>query len=291
MSSDIRVLAPAKINIGLRVLPVRKDGFHGIESVFLRIPLYDILTVRRQGFGKNTCVVECEGMVLPEDNTLTKAYSAFCKITGVTDSVFVYLEKKLPAGAGLGAGSSDAASLVNALEKIFDTELTVADRMQIASVTGSDVFFFMDSHAMQTGCAVVSGRGEIVEAIPSRQDLFFVMICPEVHSSTKEAYHLVDQWYAPTWPWSGPVMSALAEEFTRSVRDWNFLNSFTEPLAERYPVIEEALQDLMRGGAGFVQMSGSGSAVYGVFDSSAASKNALLMLDKKWKRCFEFASV
>lgn len=290
MSFNVRVKAPAKINIGLRVLPPRKDGYHGIESVFQRIPFYDILNISQSSVKGRKCIVDCDGVKLPENNTITMAYNAFCELTGFSDSVYVHLEKHIPLGAGLGGGSSDAAALVNALEQVLKINLSKDDRRTIAGTVGSDVFFFLDKDAMNQGCAVVSGRGEEVIAFPCRKDVFFVLICPDVHSSTKEAYQLVDAWYGSEWKWSGLEQVALVDEYNLCVRSWRFINSFAEPLKARYPEIGTALQDLRQAGAAFVQMSGSGSAVYGVFDLSAQAENAFLMLCKKWKRCYSFAS-
>lgn len=290
MSYDVRVVAPAKINIGLRVLPVREDGYHGIESVFQRIPFYDILYVEQTDCTGFNCIVNCEGIDLPKDNTLVLAHSAFCKIANVAGSVSVCLEKHIPAGAGLGGGSSDAAALVDALERIHNVFLSWQDRMRIASMVGSDVFFFLCPEAMELGCAVVSGRGEKIEPFSVRQDLFFVLVCPEIHSSTKEAYQLVDGCCAPEWLWSGPDFLSLVEEYNKDVRAWTFVNSFEKPLAKCFPQIKCALQDLEDVGALYTQMSGSGSAVFGVFDSCATADNAAFVLRKKWKRCYVFAS-
>ncbi|MBR5866344.1 MAG: 4-(cytidine 5'-diphospho)-2-C-methyl-D-erythritol kinase [Spirochaetaceae bacterium] len=290
MSYDMRVKAPAKVNIGLRVLPGREDGYHGIESVFQCVPLYDVLYVKQTADFGCGCTVSCDGMTLPEENTLTLAYKAFSDVAGVSKPINVCLEKHIPAGAGLGGGSSDAAALVNALEYMYNVSLSIEDRWNIASKVGSDVFFFLSPEAMKSQCALVSGRGEIVKAFPSRQDLFFVLICPEVHSSTKDAYCLVDNWYAPDWLWSGPAYSSLVDEYNSDVKSWSFINSFETPLVKRFSQIGEALQDLKNAGAEYVQMSGSGSAVFGVFESSVLADNAAFDLRKKWKRCYSLIS-
>ena len=290
MSFNVRVEAPAKINIGLRVLPSRKDGYHGIESVFQRIPFYDILTISYSSVIGRKCIVDCNKMLLPENNTVALAYKAFCELTGFSDSVYVHLEKHIPAGAGLGGGSSDAAALVNALEQVHGEILTNVQRKAIAAAVGSDVFFFLDKEAMNQGCAVVSGRGEELNAFSARKDIFFILICPDVHSSTKEAYQLVDAWYGSEWKWSGLQLASLVEEYVSCVKNWRFINSFEEPLKVRYPEIGTAIKDLQHAGAAFVQMSGSGSSVYGVFDLSAKADEAFLMLCKKWKHCYLFAS-
>ena len=291
MLCDVRVLAPAKINIGLRVLPARADGYHGIESIFQTVSFYDKLALQRTGDSGKNCFVQCNGMLLPEKNTLTSAYEVFCEVTGVTESVEVYLEKNIPSGAGLGGGSSDAASLINALDAVYGTKLTLDQKRYIAGKVGSDVFFFAEcDDVTKPFVALVEGRGEIVSPIVPRQDLFIVLISPEVHSSTREAYRLVDQWYSPDWEWNSCSVNQLESIYNNPVETWSFVNSFTAPLVRQYPLIGECLQDLKDVGASFAQMSGSGSAVYGIFTSKNSANCAFLKLRKKWKRCYTFAS-
>ena len=291
MLCDVRVLAPAKINIGLRILPARTDGYHGIESIFQTVPLYDKLALQRTGVKGRQCYVVCDGMILPEKNTLTSAYEVFCEVTGISESVKVRLDKSIPSGAGLGGGSSDAASLINALDAVYGTHLTMSQKRYIAGKVGSDVFFFVECSDVTTPfAALVQGRGEMVSPILPRQDLFFVLICPDVHSSTKEAYSLVDQWYSPDWKWDSIPAKGLETAYKAPVDTWGFVNSFTPPLVQRYPLIRQGLQDLHATGASYTQMSGSGSAVFGVYSSKEAADCAFLKLREKWKRCYTFAS-
>ena len=114
MLTEISVSAPAKINVGLKVLPVRGDGFHSIESIFQTVGLYDELTVKLiDGFGH--CEVSCADIVLPKKNTIESAYKAFSEVYDKIKSVSVFLKKGIPSGGGLGGGSSDAAAFVRAL--------------------------------------------------------------------------------------------------------------------------------------------------------------------------------
>ena len=116
MRTEICVTAPAKINIGLHVLPGCVNGFHRIESIFQTVTLFDTLVVRASE--KNGCVVDCEGMELPSDNTILSSYNAFRSVTGMDDfGVHVALEKRIPSGGGLGGGSSDAERYQNVYAK------------------------------------------------------------------------------------------------------------------------------------------------------------------------------
>ncbi len=292
MPLDICVKAPAKVNIGLKVLKKgTADAYHNIESIFQTIDFCDELRVR--AIPKKECVVHCPQMNLPVENTLTKTYSAFSSEVGIDFGVEVELNKKLPAGGGLGGGSSDGAALLKALSELSKIPLTKSLSDSVASKVGSDVFFFLQSGFFENGrgCALVSGRGEVVKKIEPRSDLIFLLILPELHSSTLEAYSLVDKAYETGFYDSKikneelffPEFSEAKSIYCGSVSEWRFSNSFTPVLSKKYPVIDAALQDIIDTGALWADMSGSGSTVFGVFESSLAANEALKKCQKKWK--------
>jgi 4-diphosphocytidyl-2-C-methyl-D-erythritol kinase len=287
--SYIRVLAPAKINIGLRVLPVRGDGYHAIESIFQTVSLFDTLMVRRTGEQARRCTVECAEMDLPEHNTLTKAYQGFCEASGVCGDIEVKLHKGIPSGSGLGGGSSDAAFLLRALDSLFGTNLPHSILMEIAAGVGSDVFFFLCCDANGSAAAIVTGRGEEVSPIKARK-LPLVLICPAVHSSTAEAYRLVDE-YAENDTQVYPACIDIEQMYQNDTVDWAFVNSFTKPLCCKYTKIAEAMVDLQNAGACYVQMSGSGSSVFGVFDSEFAACCGAAQLVNKWQSCYALSTI
>jgi 4-diphosphocytidyl-2-C-methyl-D-erythritol kinase len=302
MLESCRVLAPAKVNIGLNVFPRAENGYHNIESVFQTVPLCDVLVAERKK-GAHGCSISCEGMELPKENTLTAAYTAFCAESGECEGVHVSLEKRIPHGAGLGGGSSDAASFVFALEKLFDVDLDSAALARIAGSVGSDVFFFLLASAPtrnvpggviettgyaagRNGCAIVTGRGQNVRSIAAREDIFFVLVCPDVHVSTKEAYSLLDDCYKMGYAVMVPPLSALEKMYRADAESWRFVNSFTEPVSRKFPRIGQALVDVAATGALFADMSGSGAAVFGVYPSREKAHNAFLLLNKSWERCY-----
>ncbi len=288
MSFDVCVKAPAKVNIGLKVLRKRADGFHNIESIFQTLDFTDELNVRR--IPQKECVIHCSQMRLPLENTLTKTYSAFCAETNIDFGVEVELNKVLPAGGGLGGGSSDGASLLKALADLSEIKLTDSLANAVAEKVGSDVFFFLHSGLFEKGrgCALVSGRGEIVEAIEPRTDLSFVLIFPGIHSSTPEAYSMVDEAYESGFYDSKkglefPDFPELKRFYYGLIGAWKFANSFTPVLTNKYPLIGEAIRDILECGADWADMSGSGATVFGVFGSELAAKQAVLKCQKKWK--------
>lgn len=281
MEREISGWAYAKVNFGLRVLPKRADGFHGIESIFQTVDLYDELTLTTTD--EKGCVVHCSDMELPENNTLTKAYNAFCKVVRCeVPGVRVELKKGIPSGGGLGGGSSDAAALTRMLERLCNVRLSDSELDNIAAETGSDVFFFMHCDERGRGCALVSGRGEVVKKIHGRDDLFLLLIFPEVSSSTKEAYALVDEALACGNVLISPEFDELELVYRRPPENWTFINTFTPVISAKYKDIGRAIEALRALGCEYAEMSGSGSTVFGIFSSRQEAESAVKELTGSW---------
>lgn len=285
MLKELRVFAPAKINLGLKVLPKRSDGFHDLESIFQTVSLKDELIVQAEK-GSGKCTVVCDSMVLPEKNTITMAYDAFYKVTECEKyDVKVTLIKHIPAGGGLGGGSSDAASFIQALEKIHGIKLAGKQLDSIASVVGSDVFFF--THCDSTGqcCAIVTGRGERVREIPRRQDLVIVLVFPDVHSSTKEAYSLVDELLEVKKDDFYPPLETLESIYASHPSTWTLKNTFTDALQLKFPEVGQALKKLRSTDPLYSEMSGSGSTIYGIYASWEEAEKAAKILNDEGLKC------
>lgn len=281
MEREISGWAYAKVNFGLRVLPGRADGFHGIESIFQTVDLYDELSMTTTA--EKGCVVHCSDMELPENNTLTKAYNAFCKeVSCEVPGVRVELKKGIPSGGGLGGGSSDAAALTRMLETLCDVRLSDSELDNVAAETGSDVFFFMHCDEKGRGCALVSGRGENVKKIHGREDLFLVLIFPEVSSSTKEAYALVDEAFSRGKFLVSPEFDELELVYRKPPENWTFINTFTPVISKKYEDIGRAIEALRALGCEYAEMSGSGSTVFGVFSSRQEAESAVKELTGSW---------
>lgn len=273
--------AYAKVNFGLNVFSERGDGFHNIESIFQTVDLYDELMVSE--IADNRCVVECDTFKLPEKNTLTNSYEAFCQVSMVkVPGVKVVLKKMIPSGGGLGGGSADAAALVRALQKICGIKLSASQLNHIAEKTGSDVFFFMNCDDEGKGCALVSGRGEVVKRIVPRTDLFLLLIFPELSSSTKEAYALVDEYLMKKDKVKGPGLLELEDIYRSDVKTWNLVNTFTPALSKKYKEIDAALMDLKKVGSEYVEMTGSGSTVFGVYTLEQQAISSYNLLAEFW---------
>ena len=282
MLQEISVKAYAKINFGLKVLPKRDDGFHCIESIFQTVDLYDELIVNETQ--TKGCEVICDSMELPKINTISNAYQAFCDITGRNEiGISVKLIKGIPSGGGLGGGSSDAAALVRVLEKLYGIVLTDEQLDYIASKTGSDVFFFMHCDSEGKGAALVSGRGEIVKKIIPRNDLFLLLIFPDVHSSTKEAYSLVDKMFNLGREVKSPDFKDYENIYSLEPNKWTFSNTFTPVITEVYKKVGDALRELKKSGCDYAEMSGSGSTVFGVYTLKQQAMFVNNLLTDAWK--------
>jgi 4-diphosphocytidyl-2-C-methyl-D-erythritol kinase len=178
----LTVEAPAKLNLSLRVLRKRPDGFHDINSLMVKLPgLADTLRFSEA----DETVLTCDDPQLPVDasNLVLRAADAFAEVTGVPSRHAIHLEKRIPSGAGLGGGSSDAAATLLALNTIHDRPLSAKKLHEIASSIGSDVPFFL--HPAAARC---SGRGEIIEAAENPPPLRIVLLKPQFASATPQAY-------------------------------------------------------------------------------------------------------
>lgn len=281
MLNKITERAYAKVNFGLKVFPKREDGFHNIESIFQTINLYDELIVTKTV--ELGCFVQCDSFELPENNTINNVYRAFCEIIGgLNFGISVELIKRIPSGGGLGGGSSDGAATVRVLEKISKIKLNKNQLDYIASVTGSDVFFFLYCGENGTGCAVVTGRGEVVRKIKPRYDLYLLLIFPNVHSSTKEAYSLVDKMLDSGKEVKTPNLSELETIYYLSPNNWSFKNCFTPAISDVYDDVRFAIDELKKSESCFTEMSGSGSTVYGVFTLKQQAIFVSNLLDDAW---------
>ena len=281
-----RVLAGCKINLGLRITGVRPNGYHEIDSLFVPVPEPKDELIIEEFPGDPSLTVFCGlSAVDPHKNTLTGAYAAFTeKVPGVP-ALKITLNKGVPAGAGLGGGSGDAAALLRWLNERMGRPLNAAALAQAALAVGADTPFFL-----QDGPCRVRGIGEIIE--PAAQlpcHGICVLVCPDIHIDTARAYGLWDK-AARTPPQiegaHGLTKQPLTDnEFCSDVR--NDLESVILPLHPELSAIKTALR---RHGAEVACMSGSGSSIFGIFgrDSRAGADAAANCFADGGNRVFLF---
>ncbi len=180
----MQVIAPAKINLSLRVLGRRSDGFHEIETLIAPISLCDEIKIEQRS-GKQEIAFRCDDPSVPkgEDNIVVRAANVFFEETKITSGVSIALKKTIPHGAGLGGGSSDAASTLLALNELFETNLPREALAKMAEMIGSDVPFFIFQSA-----AVCKGRGELVTPTRLREQLSVLLLKPGFGVPTQWAY-------------------------------------------------------------------------------------------------------
>ena len=230
----------AKINWSLRITGKRADGFHDLETVFQTISLHDELTFHPS----DTLSLTCDDPSIPVDDTNLVIRAA----RAVNATAAIDLRKRIPAGGGLGGGSSNAAATLQ--------ELGRGDLHEIALSLGSDVPFFLIC-----GTAYATGRGEVLTPLESRAGVPLLLVLPEERVSTREAFARIDRY-------SEPLGIDAYRDFSA------FTNDFEEPVFAMIPRLRQLKERLYASGARFAQMSGSGSTLFGVYENAAARDEA-----------------
>ena len=252
--------APAKINLSFQIKGRRDDGFHEIETWMAPISLVDRLTIERTS-NRGAIELTCDDPSLPagEDNLVVRAANLFQEKTGKTaDGIKVHLEKKIPHGAGLGGGSSDAASTLIGLNELFETGLTREDLMELGAQIGSDVPFFMVGSA-----AICRGRGELVEPAALSESFSLLLFKPEFGVPTPWAYG--------RWKDSREMPGiGYGEQWFEGMC---FLNDLERPVFEKFVVLGHLKRWLSeQSEVGAALLSGSGSTVFAVLRKDAEAE-------------------
>jgi len=247
----MQVIAPAKINLSLRVLGRRSDGFHKIETLIAPISLCDEIKIEQRS-GKQEIAFRCDDPSVPkgEDNIVVRAANTFFEETKIASGISIALKKAIPHGAGLGGGSSDAASTLLALNELFETDLPREALAKMAEMIGSDVPFFIFQSA-----AVCKGRGEFVSPTRLREQLSILLLKPEFGVPT--------QWAYSRWRDSReiPGVSYGAQQFPQQ----SFVNDLERPVFEKFVFLAQLKMWLLKQPeVGAALMSGSGSTVFAV---------------------------
>ncbi|MDR2362166.1 MAG: 4-(cytidine 5'-diphospho)-2-C-methyl-D-erythritol kinase [Prevotellaceae bacterium] len=253
---------PAKINIGLHIKARRPDGFHDIETLFYPVALYDVLEITTAEIFS----IQLSGLPLEGDadsNLCVKAYRLL-QTTFNLPPIAIHLHKAIPAGAGLGGGSSDATAMLQLLRDLFTLPLTTEQIRQYAVQLGSDCAFFLHRCPM-----LASGRGDILTAfpVPHLNNHFIILLSPPISVSTTAAYAAV----TPQQP-AHPLSDLLAQP----IETWknNIVNDFEQSIFLQHPVLSALKQKLYAAGAVYAAMSGSGAALFGLFPDAHTADRA-----------------
>jgi 4-diphosphocytidyl-2-C-methyl-D-erythritol kinase len=259
----------AKINLDLRILGRRPDGYHEIRTVLQTIDWYDEIRIEPA----ETFQFVCHGRPLKDangaGNLVVRAVHEFERATGQSVHAHIELVKNIPAGAGLGGGSADAAVTLLGLQQMYGEVLSPAELLRCLRYLGSDVPFFAVG-----GRALGTGRGDEVVPQEDEGNYWLVVVHPEVHISTAEAYswltvsgesNTIKGFYNPSAPGREVDLPG---------------NDFESAVFERHPVLKDIQSTLLREGARVALLSGSGSAVFGRFDRKEEAVNAASRLDQ-----------
>ncbi len=247
------VFSNCKINLGLRILKRREDGYHEVETVMYPLPLYDILEVLPSDsfkFLQTGLVVDGS----QEDNMCVKAYRLFQKAFGI-GPVYMHLHKQLPIGAGMGGGSANGTFVLKVLNTLFQLNLEEADLQFWSAKLGSDCPFFVKNTPQ-----LARGRGEILEEIPvSLKGRFLVIEKPDIVISTGFAFQDVHI--------SG-ISNELVNHLRQPLETWKTFvkNDFENHIFEKYPELRQIKDLFYKKGALYASLTGSGAVVYAIFN-------------------------
>lgn len=265
-----RVRALAKINLDLRVLNRRPDGFHELRTVFQTVSLADTLEITYRPGEQRRVTVHSRPHI--PDNLVERAALLVLEASGAHGEVEISLRKRIPMGAGLGGGSSDAAAVLLAVPVLAGARLDMEALIGLAGRLGSDVPFFLLG-----GRAVGLGRGCELYPLPEPPATWAVVVAPELHISTAEAYaaleraltaepppNMINSFQSWIWTQLGvPLEGSAAGR-----------NDFEPVVLRQYPVLERLKRELVAAGAKSVSLTGSGAAVYGLFRTPAEAELA-----------------
>ncbi len=250
------IKAKAKINIGLNVIRKRDDGYHDLETFFYPLAnLYDIIEIEKSD--KFTIDVNPPIDLPTKDNLIFRAVKHLEKITGEKINVKIKLKKNIPIGGGLGGGSSDAAATLKAVNLLFKLNLPTKELKKIALLLGSDVPFFIEEKP-----AFGFSRGEVLEYFSLSVDYPILLVNPQIHISTSETFSKIKPGPAPI------SIKEILQQYP-APSDWRgkIKNDFEEVIFPRYPLLQKIKENLYESGAVFALMSGTGSTLYGIFES------------------------
>ena len=265
---EIIISSPAKINLHLQVLKRRANGYHDIETIFLRIPLTDRLRISIEGEGL-TLISNHPEVPLDQTNTLAKAYHILAKKLGGLPGIQVELEKKIPMGGGLGGGSSNAAAFLLTLNRLLDLGITREELLRLGSQVGADVpFFLLDAPA-----AVGRGIGERLEPLNCGLKGHLLLVLPPLSVSTSWAYSSL------TFPLTPPctninILALLLERGDLAGLAPKVFNHLEGPVFARFALLGKIKEELLKRGATLAIMSGSGSTVFGIFEAKRSAIEA-----------------
>lgn len=273
----LSMVAPAKINLHLKILRRRDDGYHELNTVMAKLQLADTVDLDERQAGID---LQCPESSLPEDerNLAYRAARQFFEKTGINGGVRIRLRKNIPVAAGLGGGSSDAAAVLRGMNELFGLPLSLEDLKKMGKHLGADVPFFMQAEA----CCQAAGIGEILEPVKLESGYTVLLVNPGFSVSTRWAYEN----FALTTPVNTYILGrGWRDNATDRLFSRHYLSGLTNDLESvtcvRYPEITSIKAQIKQNGALMALMSGSGPTVFGIFDDQHAARQAAASFGKR----------
>ncbi len=271
----VTVLAPAKINLTLDVLGKRDDGYHEIDTIMQTVDIYDRVTVEKGKTQKLTLTLSDPSLPTDERNTAIKAALAFAAAANVSvDDISIYIDKQIPQQAGMAGGSADAAGVLWALNRLFDDLLSVDELCAVGAKVGADVPF-----CVWGGAARATGIGEILAPVTPLPPCTVLVIKPDENVSTAAAYAAIDSCHFTRRPDTAAMLQALADADMPAIGA-TLCNVFEEAIG--LPAPARVRQAALSNGACGCIMTGSGSAVFALFEKEADATACRMALAKEY---------
>jgi 4-diphosphocytidyl-2-C-methyl-D-erythritol kinase len=275
--NELTVYAPAKINLALKIIRRRADGYHDIQSILQKVSLYDTLSLKLSSHQGITVTTDDPSIPTDSSNLAYRAADLLLKQQKITPGISIHIKKRIPAGAGLGGGSSNAAATLSGLNKLLRCNLTEPDLLRLGVEIGADVpFFIYDKHA-----ALAEGIGEQLSPVKIHVPLWFVIVFPGFSISTKWVY---ENYRVLTNKRKNIRISRSFKQLNAVLRMLS--NDLENVVTQQYPEIQKIKRTLIQAGACGSLMSGSGSSVFGIFPDEQHAQEALTLLSTPTNRVF-----
>ena len=275
----------AKINLCLRVLGKRADGFHELFTVFQTVSLHDSISFE----ASNRLTLSCNRKFIPTGgkNLIIRAAKLLQKLSGVKRGAKMHLVKRIPSPGGLGGGSSNAAAALIGLSRLWELKVPAEDLYKMAAELGSDVPFFLYG-----GTAIGSGRGSEIEQLEDIQREKLLIVTPNIQVSTPKAFAALGAQSLTTAEAERILIVCRFEAEKLDLRQGTLRNDIEAAVFAAYPEVERVKRTLLELGASNAMMSGSGAGVFAVFDKEETRQASLKALDKEvnWRK-FAVAAV
>ncbi|MGN0164802.1 MAG: 4-(cytidine 5'-diphospho)-2-C-methyl-D-erythritol kinase [Lachnospiraceae bacterium] len=265
---EIEVRAYAKINLVLDVTGERPNGYHEVRMIMQNINLYDRLTLKQ--IVKNEVILSAGTAPVPvgNDNLICKACNIFFEETGISSGVFINLDKRIPVAAGMAGGSADAAAALQGLNELFDTGLSIEQLCEMGVKLGADVPF-----CIMGGTVLAEGIGEVLTPLSPAPDCHLLIVKPPVGISTKLVYDKLAPADMLDHPDTDAMLVAIKNGSIKDVAA-NLGNVLESVTIRELPFIDDIKKEMVEMGALGALMSGSGTTVFGIFDSKPKAEAA-----------------